>query len=192
MISKIKDMMKLTEELEKLNTVLEQNSKSIHSLDQKIISMNDTVSSHSKTIELLSINQKNQNEIFQNTVATINENTSRFKELLNEFSLMKSSLPEKLFEQLDQELKPHLARIKTESKTFDNLNHDLSVITLELGTIQKEISKFKEISASIKKEDFQLVNYKKKLDQEDRNKLSLLKQVDDLKRMIGKERRNRH
>jgi len=185
-------MMKLTEELEKLNTVLEQNSKSIHSLDQKIISMNDTVSSHSKTIELLSINQKNQNEIFQNTVATINENTSRFKELLNEFSLMKSSLPEKLFEQLDQELKPHLARIKTESKTFDNLNHDLSVITLELGTIQKEISKFKEISASIKKEDFQLVNYKKKLDQEDRNKLSLLKQVDDLKRMIGKERRNRH
>ena len=188
MISKIKEMVNLTEKLDELNKKLLENSEQINQLNEKVNSFNNNLTQAHESTKNLNTEHNKFKSDFQTNKDSVENNNIRFKELLNEFSMLKSSLPEKLFNQLDQELKPHLARIKTESKQFDNLNHDLTLITGELANIRKEIGNFKDIASKIKKEDFQLTGYAKKLEQEDRNKLKLLKEIDDLKRIIAKER----
>ena len=52
-----------------------------------------------------------------------------------------------------------------------------------------ELSKFLDISRNIKKEDFELVRHSRNLAEMGREKLELMRKIDNLERMLSKMRR---
>ena len=95
-----------------------------------------------------------------------------------------------MLEKTDNELKQQLERIKTDVNSYNELKRELTIINNTITKLDAEIKKFTEISQHIKAKDFELEKYSRELSKRDNEKLELMKKIDTLERLLGKERRN--
>lgn len=188
MINKIKQLSHLSEKLELLTETLTTTNLKIEDIKKQIDNQDASIKSLTETTAKLDQINRKFHDSFMDNINNVKENNDRFQKLLTEFSLLKSKMPEKLFDRLHQELEPNLNRMKSDQNQFDTLNSSFKNVTHDLNKVQDELKRFQSISKGIKDVDFELVKYKKTLETEDRNKVSMLKQINDLKTMIAKER----
>ena len=69
------------------------------------------------------------------------------------------------------------------------LKNELAGINSDVSKLHSEIDRLNKISSQVKSMDFDLVNYAKKLQADDSEKLRLLRQIDSLERLVSKMRR---
>ena len=79
--------------------------------------------------------------------------------------------------------------LKKDAEEYNELRNKVAEILSRLNLTTNEISKFIEISRSIKKEDFELTRFARQLLEMDREKLELMRKIDTLERLVSKIRR---
>ncbi|HLC85730.1 MAG TPA: hypothetical protein VJG30_00365 [Candidatus Nanoarchaeia archaeon] len=181
-----KEIAELRSEISKLNQVVDEANKNIGALKSS--------SEDSKKIILEKINdittrQVSYFEEFDKSLTAFNDMNLRYRKEFDSLGNFKNQLTDKILERIDREVKDelqkHFAKLELEKKNFETLSK-------ELENLKNEIQKLKTISETIKAIDFELVNYTKKLAQEDHEKLRLMMQVDNLQKLIGKIRQGKH
>ena len=125
----------------------------------------------------------------------VREIKSQLNNELNDLKLLKTHIKEKLVEELaasfKNELTSHAERIKTDAKSYNDMKQALQAIVLRLEQLKPEIDKFNNIAKTVKEKDFELEKYAKNLKNFSDEKHELLMKIDNLERMIGRERRHR-
>ncbi|MAF36597.1 hypothetical protein CL622_05775 [archaeon] len=94
-----------------------------------------------------------------------------------------SSVERVLDEQMD--------KIKIDADAYNEVCDSIKTVSKTLENVEDEIQKFLTISTTIKKQDFQLTKFTKKIFEADKEKLELMKRIDTLERMVAKMRRHR-
>ncbi|MDP3765983.1 MAG: hypothetical protein Q8R04_05715 [Nanoarchaeota archaeon] len=186
MLQKIKDLMKVKEEIDVINRNIEENNKIIFELKNELTSLKK---------ELVE-NKKIQDEFLKNfkeNLTVIKNLREDFGKELVEFKLLKSQLQRKILEKFEEELQKDLEinreELKKDTEDYNELRKKVAEILSRLNMTSEEINKFIEISKSIKKEDFELTRFARHLLDMDREKLELMRKIDTLERLVSKIRR---
>lgn len=186
MIQKIRDLMKIKEEIDNIKNSVDGNKKSFDSFREKFLGFESELI---KTKEI-------QKEFLNNLKENLNVIKDVKEELRNEvyqFKLLKSQLQNKLIEkfegELRNELKVNLDNLKNDLNSYNDTKKSISTILDKTENLSGEIGKFIEISRNIKKEDFELKKFADELKKADKEKLDLMRRIDTLERLISKMRR---
>ena len=186
MLQKIKDLMKTKEEIDIINKNIEENSKIISGLKAELESLKKE----------LGDNNKIQDEFLKNfreNLSVIKNLREDFGKEIYEFKLLKGQLQRKILDKFEEELQKDLEvnrqALRKDAEDYNELRKKVSDILSRLNMSSEEISKFLDISKSIKKEDFELTKFARNLMEMDKEKLELMRKIDTLERLVSKIRR---
>ena len=186
MLQKIKDLMKIKEDIDVINSSIEESNKVISELKTELETLKKE----------LADNNKIQNEFLKNFKENLNiiKNLREdFGKEVVEFKLLKAQLQRKILDKFEEELQKDLEvnreALKKDTEDYNELRKKVAEILSRLNMTSEEINKFVEISKNIKKEDFELTKFARHLIEMDREKLDLMRKIDTLERLVSKIRR---
>ncbi len=186
MIKKIKELMQIKELIDSINKRLEEHTNSIETLKNESAALNDS-------LEKIKDKQEEFLNNFNQDLNIIRESREALKKELYDFKIIRSQLQKKIIEKFEEELSKKLnlysEKLDSDTEEYKKTKESIAKITERLANFSEEINKFLEISKKIKKEDFELTRYAKKIMEADREKLELMKKIDTLERLIAKMRR---
>lgn len=105
------------------------------------------------------------------------------------FAEVQKKVEQFTFEKLGDVIREQVEHLKLESNRYDAVKKDIERATLLLVKFGDDIAKFKAIADEIKKSDFDLSKYARELTRTDEEKVKLMKEVDELQRLVAKMRR---
>ena len=186
MLQKIKDLMKVKEDIDLINKNIEENSKLISDLKMQLESLK------SELIETKKM-QKEFLHNFKENFFVIKNLREDFGKEIYEFKLLKGQLQRKILEKFEEELQKDLEvnreALQKDVEDYNELRKKVNELLSRLNLTSEEMNKFIEISRNIKKEDFELTKFARHLMEMDREKLELMRKIDTLERLISKIRR---
>ncbi|MCK5283074.1 MAG: hypothetical protein KAK00_06700 [Nanoarchaeota archaeon] len=187
MIQKIKDLLRIKEEISELSKKFDENTNLVNNL-------NENISSLKNEIDALKDSQNNLAAKFKEDSDLIKETKEELRKEISDFKLIKSRLETKLVEKFDEEIKkellPRFDRLERHVKEFEELGVKVAIIAKRVVTLGSELQKFCDISNNIKTGDFELTNFAQQLKSMDNEKLELMRKIDTLERLISKMRRS--
>ena len=186
MLQKIKDLMKIKEEIDRINRNIEENSRVTSDLKLELESLRKGLNENKKL-------QDDFLKNFKDNLTVIKNLREDFGKELVEFKLLKGQLQRKILDKFEEELQKDLQvnreALKKDSEDYSELRKKVAEILSRLNLTSEEINKFTEISKSIRKEDFELTKFARHLLDMDREKLELMRKIDTLERLVSKIRR---
>ena len=190
MLQKIKNLMQIREEIDKINEKLSNTTEAANSLKNDINALKEQLNSY-----ISKINEKNS-EFFRNFDENINiikNARDSFQKELFDFKLLKSQTQRKILgkfeEELQKELQLKLGNLNKDAEEYNELKGQIANISLKVNNLSEEISKFLSISKNIKERDFEMTHFARQLIDMDREKLELMRKIDTLERLVGRMRR---
>ena len=186
MIQKIKELLKTKDDIDRINSNIEENNKLISELKTQLESLKGELIETKKE-------QKEFLHNFKENLFVIKNLREDFGKELYEFKLLKGQLQRKILDKFEEELQKDLEvnreSLKKDTEDYNELRKKVSEIFSRISLTGVEISKFIEISRNIKKEDFELTKFARHLVDMDREKLNLMRKIDTLERLVSKIRR---
>jgi hypothetical protein len=194
MIQKFRDLMKVTQNLEKVDNNLNVLHEEVAFLKRNF---DDIKGSVDKILDVVNETTKTQERMLRNfnknlvEISTIKE---KFKEELFNFKLLKNQtqkeIMEKFSEEIEKEIEQRKEDIKIDSGNYKEIKESIEGFAMGLASARAEIAKWTEISGKIKAEDFELTKFTNKIKSIEDEKLELMQKVDSLERLLSKMRRN--
>lgn len=186
MIQKIKELMNVKGDLDLINRNISENNNVISQLKNELeILRKDLAESKKMQDDFL----KN----FRENLSVIRNLREDFGKELVEFKLLKAQLQRKILDKFEEELQKDLEvnreALRKDAEDYSELRKKAAEILSKLSFTGGEIAKFMDISKSIKKEDFELTKFARQLIDMDREKLELMRKIDNLERLVSKIRR---
>ena len=189
MIQKIKGLMRIKEEIDKINDKLNNTTEIVDNLKNEVTTLkeqiNNQISNINKNSELL----KN----FDENINLMNNIKDNFEKELFDFKLLKSQtqrkILEKFEEELQKELQLRLGSLNKDAEEYNELKKLIANISLKVNTLSGEIDKFVNISKNLKEKDFEMTHFAKQLLELDKEKLELMRKIDSLQRLVSRMRR---
>jgi len=186
MIRKIKDLMAINEQIEVVNNTVKEHSKSVEQLKE-------TVSALQTSMHEIKSNNDEFVKLFSQNLDIIHTSKEELKKEVYDFKLLKTQMQKKLLEKFETELGNHLCissdKLRNDLDEYNKLKEKVSSTISNIESLSSEINKFSDISKNIKKEDFELTQFNKQMQDADKEKLELMRKIDNLERLIAKMRR---
>ena len=180
-----------TEEIKEALADLSQEIKEVRSEQKELHETNNKlIKNISSSLEELKQGQTSHSELMGKEVSKINELRSEFSKSVRSFELLHKKIYGQLYTRLHEVLREHTNDLKSTTDNYKATSPKVKETLDTLDLLKSEIAKFNAIAKYIKESDYTLVNHQKDLERLDREKLHLMKKVDSLQRMIGKNRRN--
>ena len=195
MIGKIKGLMETEERLRLMHKALTEQHESIGAHSELLKQMKKQGTQVERQMSLMEEGYTSIQKRLETQLDGIEGLRERLKEEVGEMKILKSTLRERIVNDILQEVREEIVlgvdRLKTDVRAYNELKNELRSIHTEMATMKEEFKKFITISKHIREADFELTNHAKRLASADREKVELLKKVDSLQRLLGKERRDR-
>ncbi|NOZ80874.1 MAG: hypothetical protein GXP63_04325 [DPANN group archaeon] len=190
MIGKIKELMDVKKDIKIL-------AKSVTGLDSQLSALSGRMDQFGKRFDdLLSNTEKGMRAMetqLREHQQRLAESADRLKEEVYDFKLLKSGLKDRILgvfkEELHQEILKNLELLRGDTVRYQKARDEVSGLSHRIGEASSDLRRFTDVATKLKKEDFNMVNYARRLESMEEQKARLRKQVDDLQRMIGKMRR---
>ena len=186
MLGKIKQLMQIKESIDELDKKIEKNQEKIDKLAGSIANLNDNFSEIRKSNDLLT-------KEISGSVDCLKEEKDVFKKEIHDFKVLKGHLQQKVLDKFEEELKAELKinidAVKAERDSLDKMKEQLSVVSDRTIELSDEITKLTSISKKLNAKDFELEKFAKQLLEMDKEKLDLMRKIDQLERLISKMRR---
>ena len=193
MLNKIKNILNVEKSLDSLYKKVYDQEKAVEELGinttdslNELKSLKDEIKQISGIIKTIKTDSEKTNISLKHIFEDL-------RDQINDFKIIKGQLAKKLFENMKKELQENMSssfeHLKTDVNQFNSLKIKMESVCSQVDNLEAEIKKFNEIAKNIKQQDFCLTKYAKKLESQDREKLNLMKQIDSLQRLLGKERR---
>jgi len=185
MIGKIKGVFNLKEELDTLNKELQDNKNLVKELSELF----------KKELSELKEIKENQIDFLNQFKIAATQVKEELKSELSQFQAINKGLQNQVLAKFEKETIDYFNRyndeIKLNKDNYEKLKQDLESAAQKLISMNTEITKLVDISQNIKKQDFELAQFSQKIFEEDKNKLELMKKIDELERLMARMQRNR-
>lgn len=186
MFDRIKDLMKVQQQIDDIKAKTEANTKAMEEFSAEMRKLDkhlvDVKESQDKSIEGMQ----------QNLTTFTNLREDLGKEIYD-FRLLKSHLQKKILdkfeEEVSKELKVNVETLRKDISDYEDMKTTVRDLLRRMELSKQELDKWLEISQNIKKEDFELHKFARQLQQADQEKLELMRKIDHLERLVSKMRR---
>lgn len=190
MLQKIKGLMQIKEEIDKINEKLNGTADTASNLKNGINALKEQLNNHVADI-------KNKNaefsKNFDENINIMKNVKESFQKELFDFKLLKSQTQKKILdkfeEELQKELQLRLENLNKDAEEYNRLKNQISNISLKVNNLSEEINKFIAISKNIRERDFEMTHFARQLLEMDKEKLELLRKIDTLERLVSRVRR---
>ena len=106
------------------------------------------------------------------------------------FAEVQKKIERTIHEQLSTAIAESIQKLKLDAENYNSLKSEIVKTSTHVQKLTNEVDKFSAISSQIKQADFELSKHARNLKAGDDERIRLLKQIDDLQRMIAKMRRS--
>lgn len=196
MFDKLKTLIKMHDEIEKITKDMEHQAKAFNEMKSENEGLR-------KDIHELKSEVKKLRESTDEFLDEFSENIKSLKNLkgdiegeLSDLKLFKSRLNHTIKDELLTEFRNNVNetcdRLKTDVKQYNDLKHKLEEMAKTMELANQNMHNFNKIASEIKEKDFSLERYAKQLQKQDSEKLELMRKIDALERLISVERRRKH
>jgi chromosome segregation ATPase len=188
MFKKLKEVVSLSDEIRELKNILSTVQKELAEIKNQL---------GEKSKDDSDSRQKEAEEIKQLTkeitkVKDEMRNVSREYSLeLNAFRITKKNIQEKLYEEFSSDTKKLTLQMSTYLQSYKNLESQMNQITIRIMDFSSTIKTLKSLAEEVSKKDFELKNYAQILNQNDHEKVELLKKIDSLERLMSAMKRSK-
>jgi len=193
MLKKIRNFMDAGDHIEKVHASAKQQSESIKILNDDMSASKEELKALRWELEQYQNSIKTFNDEIAKELAEIRTIKAEYDEELSDLKSFKTRISttmiDSLMEEFRKALNENIERIKTDAKKYTELKDQLEFVSTNLKQTSFELNKFNTISKTIKEADFELTKHARHLEEQDRHKLELMKNIDTLQRLLGRERR---
>ncbi|MBT3407173.1 hypothetical protein HN415_00660, partial [Candidatus Woesearchaeota archaeon] len=182
MITKIKELMQIKDLIDDLTSKIQNQEKAITKSNEEVVEFKNQI------IELNIENSKALKNIKNNT-ESIKDFKEDLKKELYEFKLFKKDIQNKFIEKIDSDISTIKNSMKKDVAEFNETKKNLDLKLNKIEKLDDEIVKLTNITKKLNAADFNLVNHKKNLDNNEKEKLELLNKIDNLERLCAKFKR---
>ncbi len=171
------DIGKLSQSVDELKASHKEHSNKISGLTEAFNKMGKINSDFNKSISA--------------EIEKIAELKKSFETELNSFNFLKDRIKKELIENFKDNIKREFNSLNEESIKHFELKKDINESANLLKNFNTNISKLNTISNSIKEADFELAKHFENIENTNRDKVELMKEVDRLRGILAKYKRER-
>lgn len=161
-----------------------QQEKTIEQLRQEVSALNEKADQASKSNEEISGQA-------QKLLTAVRQLSDHVEEEVNSLKLTKNRMATAVVEAVQREMSQLTSSLRQDYDSYLGVKKELSTLSAKLSTLGQEIDKFKSISGTIKAMDFEMKSYARALEERDSEKLRLIRRIEELQKIIARERRIR-
>ncbi|MHA2023660.1 MAG: hypothetical protein ACTSWQ_08375 [Candidatus Thorarchaeota archaeon] len=195
MMSRLKNLMETSERLNELNEKVSDSASVVLNQSKEVEGFKGEVRELKLEVQTFTSEASRFSETAFSQLAGIKKTNESLKTELYDFKLIKSEIKSRLvgevMDELRAELRKETGKLDTDVKCFNELKDELSVLVGKFKSVESEITKFKSIASQVNSADFELGKFARELEKSDSEKLRLMQENDNLKRLLAKERRGR-
>jgi|SRR3989344_976202 len=137
----------------------------------------------------LSIQRSADYDAVAQQLALIHKTREDVEKSTRSFTDVQRKIERVVDEQIGGAIRASVDHLKLDVGKYDLAKKEIENSAKLLAQMNEEFAKFHAISKEIKQGDFQLVKYAKELQASDSERVKLMKEIDDLQRMVAKMRR---
>ena len=179
-------MVNLREDVDILNTNFMVNKKLVEELAEQYREELDNLK------ELKQYQTEFLGDFKQNMVSIVSIREAMQKELDSIRSIkfdMQKEIARRFEKSLNDLMQDFAKELRIDKKDYEKAKQQIEAAAQNLFLLHGEVAKLMEFSRQIKKGDFELQKYQQNLIREDKNKLELLKRIDELEHMMARMKR---
>ena len=184
MLKGLKDIPDLKE---KLNILLERTDEI--KLEQK--NLKEEVYTLQQSMQKEREERRIKIEGLEKDIEQIKSLKEELEKTLRQLQNTQSSFIQNTTNNVGRKIEEQLLLVRKNTQSFRELEPEVKQLQSQLISLKGESLKLTAITKKINTMDFELTNYTKKLEKDNSEKIRLLKQIDDLKNLIARERRRR-
>lgn len=196
MISKVKDLMAVSEKLDSVSRKVDDVSKEIGVHSEGIASFTTEVTDLKDELAKLNSEVTRFSSTTNEQLDALRKARADLEKEVYDFKLIKADIKSKLVAEITEDFRSQMqketAKLDIDVKNFNDLKQELSRLVGKFRSVEDEIAKFKAIAQDVKKADFELARHARELTKADEEKLRLLQKIDQLERLVSKMRRGRN
>lgn len=181
--------------LEEANQKISEGLAGINSTQQSLQELQQQMQAFQEEFQKIREQHKSYAHEFLQHLITIRSTRERFEEELRDIKNIKKAIELNLLNEvkssLHEQFSEALRRLNMHISNYHDLDAKSSSMKQQLSSLETEIRKFTSISSKLKEKDFEMEKFAKQLLELDNEKLSLLRKVDTLERLIAQQRRSR-
>ncbi|MFT4343925.1 MAG: hypothetical protein ACMXYE_04225 [Candidatus Woesearchaeota archaeon] len=183
-VKSVEDIDALRESIEKSTNALQKAVTRVESVEKKL---QDESEARKEAFQKL---EKQHTAMLQSSERVIKE----FEKELASFKTLKSQLQTEVITRVTQDIKKevqtYITNIKDKMEELHSASKEIHSMSERTGKVLHAMDSVVAVSSGIKKQDFELHKYARVLEQNDREKLALMKRIDSLERLVSQMRRN--
>jgi len=189
MIDNIKAMMQAKDATNEFNESLNSIKKEMIIIRTQMQSVTEELSKI--TPGVLAAKKQLQDEAadLRLTVEDIKDKTKDISDEMVSFKVAKAHQQDKLIDVFRKELRSETDKLKADVKNYNDLKKSLADLTQLMEMTKADLGAFERQAKKIGSMDYDLSKYARTLNTENQEKLRLLQRIDNLERLLAKERR---
>lgn len=187
---------KRKEELEKLKQDVTEKAEETKKLQEDAKAQRSSIQEQQAFLEKVGKKQDDLLTSFTKELDTLRRTNEQAKAEVHNLKTarveLKDDVVEKFQQQLSKSLKTMEGKLEADTSKIDTLSESFQAITKELKEARAQIGKFKDLAETIRESDYRLQEHAKALEQTDKEKVRLMKRVDELESMMAKMKKRRY
>jgi archaellum component FlaC len=194
MISKVKDLMAISEKLEGISEQVGSVKCDVDGHSEGIARFMEEISALRSEVKDINKAQSRFCSSVESQISSLTAARQDLEKEVYDFKLIKADIKSRLVAELAddfrEQMKKETAKLDVDVKRFNELKDELSRLVGKFRSVEDEIAKFKAIAQDIRSADFELARHAKELTKADEEKLKLMQRIDHLERLVSKMRRS--
>lgn len=183
------------EKINNLNNSVNALTDIISELKDSIISsnskLNDSIENLSSRLDVVESKVIDINRDFLSKYDEITKLSKSLNSQVDEFKISRNNMASKIIVELSSQFNDQVKKMKIDLNNYNVLKQSITELFSKTDDMKSNIDKFNLVMKEVKKVDFTLDKYAKNLHNNDREKLKLMKEVDNLQRIVASQRRRK-
>ncbi len=183
-----------SKKLDEAFTEINGLKSSINSLKDDIKSLQLIIKKQNDIIKKQQDLLLKNNDDYESIISAVHEQELLLKNEIQEFKTLKISISNELLDnarlQISNSLKRIEEKLALDTSKVDSLSDDFDVLKEQISDLKKSISLVLDAAGKIKSLDLELSDYALVLEKNDKEKLRLLKRIDELETIIARMKRS--
>ena len=171
--------------------VAQQTARKIDEQERTIETVKEEVSALGSKIDSLAKSSEGLAAQTTQVLAAVRQLRDDVEEEMSSLKLSKNKMISAVVDKVQQEMEQLTSTVKQDFDSYLAIKKELGALSSRLSLTSQEIDKFRAISTAIKAMDFEMRGYARVLEEKDSEKLRLIRRIEELQKIISRERRVR-
>ena len=193
MLQRIRGVLDIRQEIDKLKQSWEEHTQQTVEFKKNLAAVEQKIEEMTSSQEEIATAQLELLDQFRKNLGAMDQVRDKFRQQLDNFSVMKKDLQQEVHRKFEQELTAELVKhseeLQVQGDEYGRIKDDIKAVAAQLTALQAEVTKFLAISEHIKGKDFEMTTMAQELLAMDKHKLELMRKIDTLERLVARLRR---